>query len=488
MIFNSVTYLLFLLFVVALSWALPQKSRLYLLFVSSIIFYGFWRFEFVFLMLTSVVIDYYLALAIYKAKTKKLKKGLLVTSLFVNLGLLILFKYSSFIAFNLVDLFGIFGVVLVVDPFFLDIVLPLGISFYTFQTISYVVDVYRGFIKPERKFVLFATYVTFFPQLIAGPILRAKEVIPQLNLKPIFKMDDLQIGFRRIVIGLFIKVVLADNIAPLVDAGFASDISTLSAFDIWTLAFLFGFQIYFDFSAYSHIAIGCARMMGINFPENFNFPYMSCTPKQFWNRWHISLSSWIRDYLYLPLTNQKVHDRSIGGLDEAVLIKPSQNNVTYALFATWAIMGLWHGANWTFVTWGLYHALVIYIYRLIPQWFNNFPSKIMTILGVSITLPVMMLGWVPFRADSVNISIDMFLKVLNPSMYTWLGLRENTYIIASALVIGSIVVYNLYGYFKELEFKKPSEALVFEAIFLSILLPMVYIFLRPISQFIYFQF
>ena len=163
MIFNSVTYLLFLLFVVALSWALPQKSRLYLLFVSSIIFYGFWRFEFVFLMLTSVVIDYYLALAIYKAKTKKHKKGLLVTSLFVNLGLLILFKYSSFIAFNLVDLFGIFGVVVEVDPFFLNIVLPLGISFYTFQTISYVVDVYRGFIKPERKFVLFATYVTFFP-------------------------------------------------------------------------------------------------------------------------------------------------------------------------------------------------------------------------------------------------------------------------------------------------------------------------------------
>jgi len=487
-IFNSVTFLLFLLVVVSLSWLLPRKPRLYLLFASSSIFYGFWRFEFVLLMLASVVIDYYLAIGIYKAKTKKIKKQLLISSLFINLGLLVLFKYSSFIAFNLVDLFGIFGVIVLVDPFFLDIVLPLGISFYTFQTISYVVDVYRGFIKPEREFVLFATYVTFFPQLVAGPILRAKEVIPQLNIKPIFNIEDFQVGFRRVVVGLFIKVVLADNIAPLVDAGFSSEISTLSAFDVWTLAFLFGFQIYFDFSAYSHIAIGCARLMGIKFPENFYFPYMSFNPKQFWSRWHISLSSWIRDYLYLPLTRQKVHDKSTGGLDEAVVTRPSQNKITYALFVTWAVMGLWHGANWTFVLWGLYHALVIYIYRVILPWVDNIPSRVKRILGAGITLPVMMLGWIPFRADSVDISVEMFLKVFNPSMYSWLGLRENTYIVAAVLVVGSIVVYNLHGYFKRLELKKPSYAVVFETVLLSILLPMVYIFLRPISQFIYFQF
>ena len=212
----------------------------------------------------------------------------------------------SFFAENFSGLASLFGIEIQIDTFFYNIILPLGISFYTFQTISYTVDVYRGFIKAEKEFVLFATYVTFFPQLVAGPILRAKEVIPQLDKKPLFKLDDLKSGLRKITFGLFLKVVLADNIAPLVDVGFSSDPNLLSAIDVWTLAFLFGFQIYFDFAAYSFIAIGCARVMGMTFPENFNFPYSSISPKEFWKRWHISLSSWIRDYLYLPLAGSKV--------------------------------------------------------------------------------------------------------------------------------------------------------------------------------------
>lgn len=488
MIFNSLTFLLFLLVVVSLSWILPRTPRLWMLFFASITFYGFWRLEFVLLLLTSVIIDYYLALAIYKTNSKKTKKLLLIASLCVNLGLLVLFKYSAFISYNLADLFSFFGAELVISSFFLNIILPLGISFYTFQTISYVVDVYRGFIKPERNFALFGTYVTFFPQLVAGPILRAREVIPQLANKPGFDLADIRVGARRIIIGLFMKVVLADNIAPLVDAGFSSELSTLSAIDVWTLAFLFGFQIYFDFSAYSHIAIGSARLMGIRFPENFKFPYISSSPKEFWSRWHISLSSWIRDYLYLPLTKQKVHDRSTGGFEKALTAPPTNTNLTYALFGSWAIMGLWHGANWTFVMWGLYHALLVFMYRKISPFFQDYSNSWRTIIGALVTLPIIMLGWIPFRADSVGVALALYGKLFDYASYSWLGLRENTYIIAAILVLGTTIAFYVSNYFKEIDTRKSGLALFLEACLLIILLPLVYIFLRPISQFIYFQF
>ena len=241
--------------------------------------------------------------------------------------------------------------------------MPLGISFYTFQTISYVVDVYRKVINHEPNFFIYGCYVTFFPQLVAGPILRANEVIPQFKNHINFKYEYLNIGIRRILYGLFLKVVLADNIAPLVDLGFSTDNNSLSAIDIWTLSFLFGFQIYFDFSAYSHIAIGSAKLLGITFPENFNFPYVSSSPKEFWQRWHISLSSWIRDYLYLPIAGVKFQKNSIGGLP--VEVHQDHRNKIKSLFITWSIMGLWHGANWTFLIWGLYHAIIIFSYRLI---------------------------------------------------------------------------------------------------------------------------
>ncbi len=182
-----------------------------------------------------------------------------------------------------------------------NIILPLGISFFTFHSICYSVDVYRGTIKPESNFIVYAIYVAFFPQLVAGPILRAGQVIYQLKTKRVFDLTKLSIGLRRVLYGLFLKVVIADNIAPLVDDGFAQNINFLSAIDVWTLAFLFGFQIYFDFSAYSHIALGSAKMMGIEFPENFNYPYLATSPKEFWKRWHISLSNWFRDYVFLPL-------------------------------------------------------------------------------------------------------------------------------------------------------------------------------------------
>jgi alginate O-acetyltransferase complex protein AlgI len=359
MLFNSLTYLVLLFSVIVLYWILPYRARLILIFSASLIFYGFWRIEFLPVMLFSVVVDYLVALRM-PMSVKAIKKRLLLVSLVTNIGLLFYFKYLIFFSENAIGFANLVGAS--IDPLVLNIILPLGISFYTFQTISYTVDVYRGYIKPEKDFVLYGCYVTFFPQLIAGPVLRAKEVIHQFKERQPFSWDHIAIGLRRIVYGLFLKVVIADNISPLVDEGFSMPLEAMSAVDVWTMAFLFGFQIYFDFSAYSHIALGSARLMGICFPENFNFPYIASSPKDFWGRWHISLSSWIRDYLYLPLAGVHVHDRSVGGLANATV----DNKKNKTLFTTWAIMGLWHGANWTFILWGIYHSIVIFLLS-----FNN---------------------------------------------------------------------------------------------------------------------
>ena len=284
MIFNSVTFALFLCLTLGLYWVLPRRPRLTMLLVSSLAFYGFWRVEFLPVMLLSAATDYLVGLRLPKAATQRGRKALLLTSLTVNLGLLVYFKYLLFFADNVSLAAGWLGIQW--TPPAWEIILPLGISFYTFQTISYSVDVYRGVIEPERDPILYGTYVTFFPQLVAGPVLRASEVVDQLRERPPLDWDDLSRGARRIIMGLFLKVALADNIAPMVDQGFATPVGMLSALDVWTLAFMFGFQIYFDFSAYSHIAIGCARMMGLKFPENFDFPYMAHSPKDFWKRWH----------------------------------------------------------------------------------------------------------------------------------------------------------------------------------------------------------
>ena len=275
MVFNSLTYLSLLASVVLLFWLISQKAKYFLIFFSSLIFYGFWRIDFIPLLLFSTFTDWWLSRKIYKSNDNVFRKKLVILSLIINLGLLFVFKYLIFFSDNAIGFLNFLGGNY--DLIVLKIILPLGISFYTFQTISYTIDVYRKIIKPENDFIIYSCYVTFFPQLIAGPILRAKEVIVQFKKEHKFNIDFIIIGSKRVLYGLFLKVVIADNIAPLVDAGFEIPIETLSALDVWTLAFLFGFQIYFDFSAYSHIAIGSARMIGIIFPENFNFPYLSQT-------------------------------------------------------------------------------------------------------------------------------------------------------------------------------------------------------------------
>ena len=482
MIFNSVTYLLFLVITVSLYWVLPYRVRLITLFLASLIFYAFWRVEFVPVMMASVIVDYFVAGNMQQASADR-KKVLLTLSLVFNLGLLFYFKYLIFFSQSAVGLANLFG--LEMDPVILNIILPLGISFYTFQTISYTVDVYRGVIKPEKDFILYSCYVTFFPQLVAGPILRAGEVIHQLRERARFNIDDIALGVKRIMYGLFLKVVLADNIAPLVDAGFQIPVESMSAIDVWTLAFLFGFQIYFDFSAYSHIAIGSARLMGIHFPENFNFPYAASSPRVFWQRWHISLSSWIRDYLYLPLLGvKKFRDQSHGGLGKAV----TGHKKTQVLFLTWGIMGLWHGANWTFLLWGLYHAMVIVIYRALSPLAKKLSSTTVMTVGVLLTLPVMMLSWIPFRADSIGNALNMWAKIGTPSAYLSLNMRENVYLIAALLLALFFLTKWIKDHIEKVTLKWPIMNLVLETALYAVLVPFVFVFIRPVSQFIYFQF
>jgi len=485
MIFNSFTYLVFLALAVVLYWILPRILRLVLLLSASVIFYGFWNFYFVPLLFVSILVDYIAAQMIYRTEARSKRQMLLWLSLVTNLSLLGFFKYYYFIADNVIETAQIIGYEW--NPSLMIVLLPIGISFYTFQSMSYTIDVYRRQIEPTRDFFLFASYVTFFPQLVAGPILRAGEVIWQLDKRPAFKPDMISYGLARILGGLALKVLLADNIASAVNQGFNADPLQLSVIDVSTLAFLFGFQIYFDFAAYSHIAIGSAWLMGIRFPENFNFPYHASSPQEFWRRWHITLSSWIRDYLYLPLLGLKGGQVSTGGIAQRVDVSTAR--AFCALFVTWAVMGLWHGADWTFVFWGIWHATIVYGHRIISRrsWSKGLPRSLV-LIGTVISTYLIILGWIPFRADGMSNAFAMLSAFIDSSRWLFLGLRENTYLIAALTVFliaaGPVVWRGFHNFYV----KDSIFAQVALWVIIWLLISASLIYLRPLDQFIYFQF
>lgn len=488
MLFNSWGYFLFLLVFVTAYWVLPRpRLRVALLAAASVLFYAMWRWEFALLVIFSAAVDFVVAQNISRHDDDRTRRRWLMVSLVINLGLLVFFKYTYFIVDN-VRLVGSFAGADI--PALADvgvrIILPLGISFYTFQTVSYSIDVYRRVAEPQKDFTLFLAYVMFWPQLIAGPVLRAGEVIPELIAprgRP--SREDLVVGGTRILYGLAKKVVLADSIALSVDAAFTRDATTLTAFDVWVATFLFGFQIYFDFSGYSEMAIGSARLLGIRFPENFNWPYISKSPREFWGRWHISLSSWIRDYLYLPLTGQRFKTRSEGGLEGAVTDDNRRRN--RALLLTWFIMGLWHGAAWTFAVWGLFHAGWILLYRLVSP-LKSLPKR-HPYLAWALTLPVAMAGWIPFRANGLADTGTMFLSLIDPRAYRIVGhaLPMYDYMWALVLTVGFVVAYAVVQR-RALDRLPSSLAAVLRTGWVAVLVCSIILCMGRVQQFIYFQF
>ncbi|MBF0268000.1 MAG: MBOAT family protein [Alphaproteobacteria bacterium] len=487
MIFNSVSFILFLAAFTSLWWMLPERPRHWLIFLGSLLFYGFWRVEFVAVLLLSMSTDYAAALALDRTTTRWKRRALLSLSVLVNLGLLTYFKYADFLLSNFAKLSLLTGFDLSVTP--LNIVLPLGISFYTFQSISYTVDVYRRQVRAERDYLCFANFVLFFPQLVAGPILRAAEVIEQLKSRQPFRLFDLSFGIKTILSGMFLKVVLADNLAPLVDDAFSMPSGSFGAKESWALASLFGYQIYFDFAGYSLIAIGSARLMGVHFPANFDWPYISRSPREFWRRWHISLSSWIRDYLYLPLCGMRTRDDSLGGLAEVAQqdVKTREGKRIWALLVTWAIMGLWHGANWTFVLWGLWHAVLILGYRLLTPRLV-LPRPLAAIGGWLVTYPLILLGWIPFRAQSVSEAVSLMINAFTPSSYLLpFALPRHYYTLSLLLPLAMVTAYILHVSWPRLR-RLPVVGDVMHIGGLAFAFGLVFVFFRPIRQFIYFQF
>lgn len=483
---------------ISVYWALPkQNMRIWMIALASCLFYGLWNWHFLLLVLFSAFVDYVCAMFIFHSERLFVRRAWLVFSLTTNVGLLVFFKYTYFLYDNTMGFLSLFGIhIIPPDSWGWKIMLPLGISFYTFHTISYTIDIYRKVItKPIKSYVVFVAYVMFWPQLVAGPILRFGEVVPQLMEKRIFRTEDFTYGLGRIINGLFKKVVIADSIAPFVEYWFDMPHNGMTGFDVWVASALFGFQIYFDFSGYSDIAIGSVKLMGISFPENFNWPYMANSPREFWKRWHISLSSWIRDYLYLPMTGEKFRTKSVDGMAVASEAggNVSEGKRDRALILTWAIMGLWHGASWTFIIWGLYHGVLIYLYRIIP-FLKNLPVKYPRVAWV-LMFVLAIISWIPFRAKSVPQTFEMFEKILNPLNYQLsqevFSFTSRTaaysYLIAFLIPVCMLLAYRL----KDMEFKvirHPASYVVWRTAMLSVMMFSIILCLQPKQQFIYFQF
>ena len=386
-------------------------SRLFLL-IFSLTFYGFDHPWFLAPLLLSATVDYLISRKLLSKNLTKRNKTLFTSiSLLINLGLLIIFKYIPFIEESFSFLYSDSPLIL---PAQFKFIMPAGISFYTFQTLSYVFDVYKGKLKALPDPIDYFLYVCYFPQLVAGPILRPSDFFDSNSVIKLKASNSLiYSGFRRICFGLFLKLCIADELARLNDLAFSGDASFISLIDAWTIAFGFGLQIYFDFSAYSHMAIGISEIIGLPIRENFNFPYLSRSSTEFWRRWHISLSSWVGDYLYFFL-NLKL---------------PLWLNGSLPLLLTWAIMGLWHGASWRFAFWGLINGLLVLFHRIYKTYLKEFSFfKIFSnpILSWSITLCSTMTTWIYFRAESWDQANIIFFKLWTGDLK--LNLRENYYL------------------------------------------------------------
>jgi len=482
MLFNSLDFAIFLPIVFILYWfVINKKLRLQnlLIVVSSYVFYGWWDWRFLSLILFSTLVDYTVGLRLSKEENDTKRQFLLWTSIVVNLGFLGFFKYYNFFLDNFVMAFSFFGHP--INPQGLNIILPVGISFYTFQTLSYTIDVYKKKLEPTNNFIAFASFVSFFPQLVAGPIERATNLLPQFYKKRVFNYNRAVDGLRQILWGMFKKVVIADNAAEYANLIFNNS-DDYSGSTLTLGALFFAFQIYGDFSGYSDIAIGTSRLFGFNLKQNFAFPYFSRDIAEFWRRWHISLSTWFRDYLYIPL----------GGSRGGTWMKVRN---TFIIFI---VSGFWHGANWTFIVWGALNAIYFLPLLLLKRNRQNlgvvaegkYLPSLREFFNMTTTFALTLLAWVFFRSDNVGHAFRYLNEIFSSSLFTMPQFEVKDDFMIFNIVILFFVLIEWLG--REDQFaieklgtkwRKPFRWIFYYAII------MVLFYLRGKQQeFIYFQF
>ncbi len=491
MLFNSIDFAIFFPIVFILYYSAAARTlriRNAFIVAVSYVFYGWWSWEFLSLIIASTVLDYFVGSALKKAVSESGRKLLLLLSIGVNLGLLGYFKYSNFFIDNFISVFSFFGYSFSMES--LKVILPVGISFYTFQTLSYSIDVYRRKMEPVKDYIQFSAFVCFFPQLVAGPIERASNLLPQFGYIKPFSYEETTEGLKLAAWGLFKKIVIADRLAIFVNTVYGNP-SDHEGLALITATMFFAFQIFCDFSGYSDIAIGTSQILGIRLMDNFRRPYFSKSIYEFWKRWHISLSSWFKDYLYIPLGGSRVS-----------LLRWHAN-----IMITFLISGLWHGAKWTFVAWGALNGL----YILFGRWINSIVSKYMPsieikvnpyaqkMFRISITFLLVCYAWIFFRAESIDdalyITAHIFEGFGRAFSYEYVretlnGLGLNSVEMATALLsIAFLEAVHFVQSKNSIRGSLSKRSFVFRwAVYYSVVFTIVYFGVFEKIDFIYFQF
>ncbi len=475
MIFNSLPFLIFILVFMPVYFYLRGRRRLLWCLAGSYFFYGWWDWRFLSLIAFSTLVDYFVGMKLEHEHRPRWRKRWLTVSVVVNLGVLAFFKYFNFFAESLRALLHTIG--WEADWTTLNIILPVGISFYTFQSMSYTIDVYRRKIPVEHSLVRFATYIAFFPQLVAGPIVRAAELLPQFHHDHPFRWDNFVKGGTQALWGFFKKVAIADTLAPFVDQCFQSP-DSFGAMHLLIGVIFYSFQIYCDFSGYSDIAIGLARMLGFRFPENFRSPYFSRSFSEFWTRWHITLSSWLRDYLYIPL-----------GGNRHGTFKTYRN-----LMLTMLLGGLWHGASWVFVFWGFLHGMYLVGQRLLGPPFGKMlaalrvPRALQAGGYILLVYTLTNVAWVFFRSPDFGTAMAMFQGMADIASFSWELVINKFLVLKGALLIAFLLWVDVAALrldWQELVWRKPQWQVAAWAVLLWL---MAFFGTFDSNAFIYFQF
>jgi D-alanyl-lipoteichoic acid acyltransferase DltB (MBOAT superfamily) len=485
MLFNSLEFLIFLPIVFIIYWFLLKKdfrAQNILLLVMSYVFYAWWDWRFLFLLFFSTALDYLSGIKIFEAKTNRAKKFWLILSISLNLGFLGFFKYYNFFIASL--RIALEQANIHIDTWSLEIVLPVGISFYTFHGLSYVIDIYYRRIEPSRNWVNYSVFVSYFPLLVAGPIERATHLLPQIEKPRKFDYNQAFVGLRLAVWGFFKKVAVADNIAPSVNEIF-ENYQNQDGSVLLLGAFLFSIQIYGDFSGYSDIARGISKFFGIELLVNFNFPYFSRNIAEFWRRWHISLSSWFKDYVYIPLGGSRVG-----------LLKNIRN-----IFIIFLLSGFWHGANWTFIIWGLIHALY-FIPNFLFKTNRNFTENIQVnhfglpklndILRIFFTFVLVMFAWIFFRAPDVQTAVlyikGIFYSFEIENIFEFINPYDNQVLQKEYLLILILILVDYFIITKPKLFSKLSNLINWIIVLVLLIIITLCVPINSESSFIYFQF